>query len=199
MPPQRLTGANYREFLKSFMGIARVLQVLMGAGLWATIAANKYDGPVHFALLVAVLFWLLTLALFLLTLLGKQDVVPVAGGEHWLLSNVVHDAAAVALYLPTIGILAYKTAKSTYCNLEHYGPPCPYRAYLAATALSGFTTCAYFASAVYGSCRKCRGTKCTRQLPFQVKSFGNALLPSCKEFSVEVSTHSARSTVVRFM
>ncbi|XP_048844232.1 MARVEL domain-containing protein 1-like [Brienomyrus brachyistius] len=157
MPSEQMNGANYREFLKSFMGIARVLQVLMGAGLWATMAANKYDGPVHFALLVAVLFWLLTVALFLLTLLGKQDAVPVAGGEHWLLSNVVHDAAAVALYLPAIGVLAYKTAKSAYCNLEHYGPPCPYRAYLSATALSGLTACAYFTSTVYASCRKCRG------------------------------------------
>uniref|UniRef100_A0A8C9SCW5 MARVEL domain containing 1 n=1 Tax=Scleropages formosus TaxID=113540 RepID=A0A8C9SCW5_SCLFO len=145
------------QFLRSIIGVARILQILLGAGLWAIIAANKYDGPVHFVLFVAVLFWLLTLALFFITLLGKQDLVPLVGGDRWLTTNAAHDLVAALLYLPAIGVMAYKTERSAYCNVEHYKHPCPYKAYLAASTFSCLCASAYFLSAVYGSCRKCRG------------------------------------------
>ncbi|KAA0718232.1 MARVEL domain-containing protein 1 [Triplophysa tibetana] len=81
MPPQPQVRRSFQEFLKSFVGIVRVLQILLGAGLWVTIAANKYEGSIHFVLFVAVFFWLLTLAIFILTLLDKQDLVPIVGGD----------------------------------------------------------------------------------------------------------------------
>ncbi|KAJ8365342.1 hypothetical protein SKAU_G00141730 [Synaphobranchus kaupii] len=157
MPPQPQARKNFLEFLRSPFGVLRVLQMVLGAGLWVTIAANKYEGPIHFVLFVAVLFWLLTLALFFLTLLDKQDLVPIVGGERWLLSNVVHDLAATALYLPAIGVMIYKTEKNAYCNLEHYKHYCVYKVYLVASVFACLSATAYLASAVYGSCRKCRG------------------------------------------
>ncbi|KAJ8404905.1 hypothetical protein AAFF_G00332920 [Aldrovandia affinis] len=156
MAPQPQPKKSFLEFLKSVVGVLRVMQIVLGAGLWVTIAANKYEGPIHFVLFVAVLFWLLTLALFFLTLLDKQDLVPIVGGERWLLSNLVHDLAATALYLPAIGIMIHRTERNSFCNLEHYKHYCPYKVYLVATVFACLSATAYLISAVYGSCRKCK-------------------------------------------
>ncbi|XP_065153567.1 MARVEL domain-containing protein 1 [Paramisgurnus dabryanus] len=157
MPPQPQVRRNFKEFLKSFIGIVRVLQILLGAGLWVTIAANKYEGSIHYVLFVAVFFWLLTMAIFILTLLDKQDLVPIVGGERWLLSNVIHDVAATALYLSAVGIMIYKTDKNSYCNLASYTYQCLYKVYLTASVFACLTASVYLLSAVYGVCRKCRG------------------------------------------
>ncbi|KPP60846.1 MARVEL domain-containing protein 1-like [Scleropages formosus] len=148
---------GYSEFLKSFFAVTRILQILLGAVLWATIAANKYEGSIHFVLFVAVFFWLLTMALFFLTLLGKQDLVPLVGGERWLTTNAVHDLVATLLYLAATGVMADKTKEKVFCTLEHYKHPCPYNVYLTASIFCGLCTAAYLVSAVYNSCRKCRG------------------------------------------
>ncbi|XP_036403884.1 MARVEL domain-containing protein 1-like [Megalops cyprinoides] len=150
-PPDR------KSFLRSAAGILRVLQITVGAGLWVAIAASKYEGLTHFVLFVAVLFWLLTLALFFLTLLGKQDLVPMVGGDRWLLSNAVHDLTATALYLPAFGVMVYKAERNSYCNLEQYRHSCLYKAYLTAAIFACLGAVAYLASAIHGSCRKCRG------------------------------------------
>ncbi|XP_064806267.1 MARVEL domain-containing protein 1-like [Oncorhynchus masou masou] len=157
MPPQPEVSTHFRDFLKSFLGIIRILQILFGAGLWVTIAANKYEGSIHFVLLVAVLFWLLTLAAFFITLLDKKDLVPILGGDRWLLSNVLHDIAAAVLYLPVIGVMIYKTERYAYCNLEQYKHNCLYKVYLAATVFACLAAVVYLVSAVYMGCRKCRG------------------------------------------
>ncbi|XP_023679886.1 MARVEL domain-containing protein 1-like [Paramormyrops kingsleyae] len=158
MPPQPpQVRKRYLEFFKSFYGVLRVLQILLGAGLWATIAANKYEGAIHFVLFVAVLFWLLTLALFFLTLLGKQDLVPLVGGERWLVTNALHDLVATLLYLAAIGIMISKTQEKTFCTLEHYQHSCPYWVYLTASVFCCLCAAAYLLSAVYGWCRKCLG------------------------------------------
>ncbi|KAA0718231.1 MARVEL domain-containing protein 1 [Triplophysa tibetana] len=157
MPPQPQVRRSFQEFLKSFVGIVRVLQILLGAGLWVTIAANKYEGSIHFVLFVAVFFWLLTLAIFILTLLDKQDLVPIVGGDRWLLSNLIHDIAATALYLSAVGIMIYKTEKNSYCNLELYKHHCLYKVYLTASVFACLTASVYLLSAIYGCCRKCRG------------------------------------------
>ncbi|XP_052007672.1 MARVEL domain-containing protein 1-like [Xyrauchen texanus] len=157
MPPQPQVKRSFLEFLKSFVGIVRVLQILFGAGLWVTIAANKYEGPIHFVLFVAVFFWLLTLAIFILTLLDKQDLVPIVGGERWLLSNVIHDVAAFLLYLSAIGIMIYKTDKNSFCNLDAYKHHCLYKVYLTGSVFACLTASVYLPSAIYGCCRKCRG------------------------------------------
>ncbi|XP_032396640.1 MARVEL domain-containing protein 1 [Etheostoma spectabile] len=160
MPPQPLQSQvrkNILKFLKSFLGIIRILQIVFGAGLWVTIAANKYEGSIHFVLFVAVLFWLLTLALFFLTLLDKQDLVPLLGGERWSSTNLAHDVAAAVLYLPAIGVMIYKTDRNSYCNLELYKHLCLYKVYLTATVFACLCCLAYLLSVINGTCRKCRG------------------------------------------
>ncbi|KAG7246622.1 hypothetical protein CRUP_029509 [Coryphaenoides rupestris] len=144
-------------FLRSAVGVLRVLQIVSGAGLWVTIAANRYEGWVHFVLLVAVLFWLLTLALTSVTLLGKQDLVPVLGGDRWLLSNLLHDAVAAGLYLPAVGVLVYKTGRNSYCNLDQYQHLCLYRVYLTAAVFSVLGALLYLLSAGTLGCRRARG------------------------------------------
>ncbi|CAL8298661.1 unnamed protein product [Merluccius merluccius] len=156
-PPQPPARKHMAGFLKSPAGVLRLLQVLFGGGLWVTIAANKYEGSIHFVLLVAVLFWLLTLALFAVTLLDKQDLVPVAGGPRWLLSNLLHDAAAAALYAPAVAVMAYKTQRNEYCNLTLYRRPCLYKVYLTAAVFAGLGAAAYLLSAALHGRRKCRG------------------------------------------
>lgn len=157
--PQSPVRANIVKFLKTFLGILRVLQIAFGAGTWVTIAANKYEGSIHFVLFVAVLFWLLTLALFFLTLLDKQDLVPVVGGQRWLDTNLAHDVAAAALYLPAIGVMIYKTERNSYCNLEKYQHMCLYKVYLTAAVFACLACVAYLVSLVYCACRKCRGAQ----------------------------------------
>ncbi|KAJ3610417.1 hypothetical protein NHX12_022509 [Muraenolepis orangiensis] len=144
-------------FLKSFLGVVRILQILFGAGLWVTIAANRYEGWIHFVLFVAVLFWLLTLGLFFLTLLDKQDLVPILGGERWLLSNLVHDAAAAVLYLPAVGVMIYMTERYSYCTMELYQHLCLYSVYLTAAVWASLCALVYLLSAIFNGCRKCRG------------------------------------------
>lgn len=156
-PPQPQVRENIIKFLKSFLGLVRILQIVFGAGLWVTIAANKYEGSIHFALFVAVLFWLLTLALFFLTLLDKQDLVPLLGGERWLCTNLAHDVAAAVLYLPAIGVMIYKTDRNSYCNLELYKHYCLYKVYLTAAVFACLCCLSYLLSVIYGACRKCRG------------------------------------------
>ncbi|XP_061805650.1 MARVEL domain-containing protein 1 [Nerophis lumbriciformis] len=160
MPPQP-TQSQVREnvvkFLRSFPGVLRILQIVFGAGLWVTIAANKYEGSIHFVLFVAVLFWLLTLALFFLTLLDKQDLVPLLGGPRWPSTNLAHDVAAAALYLPAIGVMIYKTDRNSYCNLEQYKHSCLYKVYLTAAVFACLCCLAFLLSVVHGACRKSRG------------------------------------------
>ncbi|XP_028983342.1 MARVEL domain-containing protein 1 [Betta splendens] len=162
MPPQASApqvGRDILKFLRSVLGVLRVLQIAFGAGLWVTIAANKYEGSIHFVLFVAVLFWLLTLALFFLTLLDKQDLVPLLGGERWLSTNLAHDVAAAALYLPAIGVMIYKTDGYSYCNLAQYKQFCLYKVYLTAAVFACLCGLAYVLSIIYGGCRKCRGER----------------------------------------
>lgn len=156
-PPQPQVRQKMVQFLRSFLGIVRLLQIVFGAGLWVTIAANKYEGSIHFVLFVAVLFWLLTLALFFLTLLDRQHLVPVLGGPRWMDTNLAHDVAAAVLYLPAIGIMIDKTERNSYCNLEQYTEPCLYKVYLTAAVFSCLGCLVYLLAVIYGACRKCRG------------------------------------------
>ncbi|XP_068424479.1 MARVEL domain-containing protein 1 [Clinocottus analis] len=156
-PSQPQVRKNILKFLRSFLGNIRILQIVFGAGLWVTIAANKYEGSIHFVLFVAVLFWLLTLALFFVTMLDKQDLVPLLGGERWMSTNLAHDVAASVLYLPAIGVMVYKTDRKSYCNLDQYKHLCLYSVYLTAAVFACLCFLAYLLSAIYGTYRKCRG------------------------------------------
>ncbi|XP_038148840.1 MARVEL domain-containing protein 1 [Cyprinodon tularosa] len=148
---------NISKFLRSFLGIIRILQIVFGAGLWITVAANKYEGSIHFVLFVAVLFWLLTLALFFITLLDKQDLVPLLGGERWLRTNLTHDVVATVLYLSAIGIMIYKTRTNSYCNLEQYQHYCLFKVYLTAAVFACLCCLTYLLSVIYGGYRRSRG------------------------------------------
>ncbi|XP_059803136.1 MARVEL domain-containing protein 1 [Hypanus sabinus] len=146
-----------REFLRSVLGVLRVLQLVLGTVVWVTIAVSRYDGALHYVVFVAVLFWLTTLALFFLTLLGKSELVPLLGGERWPLTNAVHDVLATVLYLVASCLIGKKTREKSFCDLPGYRFHCPYKAYLSATIFVCLCTFLYLLSAVYCSCRKCRG------------------------------------------
>ncbi|XP_055447717.1 MARVEL domain-containing protein 1, partial [Psammomys obesus] len=145
-----------RAFLRGPLGVLRLLQLLAGAAFWITIATSKYQGPVHFALFVSVLFWLLTLGLYFITLLGKQELVPVLG-SRWLVVNVAHDLLAAALYGAATGIMIDQTQRHSYCNLKSYRLPCAYHAFLAASVCGGLCLGLYLLSALYGCCRRYQG------------------------------------------
>ncbi|XP_051002534.1 MARVEL domain-containing protein 1 [Acomys russatus] len=159
-PPQARSARGslrlQRAFLRGPLGVLRLLQLLAGAAFWITIATSKYQGPVHFALFVSVLFWLLTLGLYFITLLGKQELVPVLG-SRWLVVNVAHDLLAAALYGAATGIMIDQTQKRSYCNLKSYRLPCAYHAFLAASVCGGLCLGLYLLSALYGCCRRYQG------------------------------------------
>ncbi|XP_033042657.1 MARVEL domain-containing protein 1 [Trachypithecus francoisi] len=159
-PPQARAARGavslQRPFLRSPLGVLRLLQLLAGAAFWITIATSKYQGPVHFALFVSVLFWLLTLGLYFLTLLGKHELVPVLG-SRWLVVNVAHDVLAAALYGAATGIMSDQMQRHSYCNLKDYPLPCAYHAFLAAAVCGGVCHGLYLLSALYGCGRRCQG------------------------------------------
>ncbi|KAM3913491.1 MARVEL domain-containing protein 1 [Leptodactylus fuscus] len=146
-----------KTFLKSFPGVLRVLQVAMGAALWITIASTSYSGGVHFVLFVAVFFWLLTLLLYVLTLLDKQDLVPLLGGERWLLTNLVYDALATVLHVAATIVMANYTDQSSYCTLQGYRHRCPYYTYLTASIFASLCSLLYLLTTACFCYRKCKG------------------------------------------
>ncbi|XP_006831281.1 PREDICTED: MARVEL domain-containing protein 1-like [Chrysochloris asiatica] len=160
-PPPQASSARgavrlHRPFLRSLLGVLRLLQLLAGAAFWITIATSRYQGPVHFALFVSVFFWLLTLALYFLTLLGKYELVPFLGA-HWLVVNVAHDLLAAALYGAATGIMIDQTQRHSYCNIKDYSLPCAYHAFLAAAVCGGLCLGLYLLSAFYECCRRHQG------------------------------------------
>ncbi|KAM4636826.1 MARVEL domain-containing protein 1 [Discoglossus pictus] len=161
MPPEatRSSLSMNKEFLKSFPGVVRVSQLLSAAGLWITIASNKYDGPIHFVLFVAVFFWLLTLVIYFLTLLDKQELVPILGGERWVLTNAIYDAVSTILHIASAGIMISKTEAYNYCNIDNYSRLCLYKVYLVASIFACLCSLLYFITTIYFSYKKCRGSQ----------------------------------------
>lgn len=146
-----------KTFLGSFPGVLRVLQLAVGTALWITIASNPYSGGVHFVLFVAVFFWLLTLLVYFLTLLDKQDLVPFLGGDRWLLTNLVYDALATALHIAATGVMANYTDQNSYCTLGGYQHRCPYNTYLAASIFASLCSLLYLLTTVFFFYKKCKG------------------------------------------
>ncbi|XP_063819841.1 MARVEL domain-containing protein 1 [Pseudophryne corroboree] len=146
-----------KDFLRSFPGVLRVLQLVSGAALWITIASNTYSGAVHFALFVAVFFWLLTLILYFLTLLDKQELVPVLGGDRWLLTNLVYDALAAALHIAATVIMGIRTEELSFCNLDTYRLPCLFKTYMVASIFAALCCLFYLLTAVCFSYKRCKG------------------------------------------
>ncbi|XP_077114423.1 MARVEL domain-containing protein 1 [Ranitomeya variabilis] len=146
-----------KTFLKSFPGVLRVLQLVMGAALWITIASSSYSGGIHFALFVAVFFWLLTLLLYFLTLLDKQDLVPLLGGQRWLLTNLVYDVLATVLHVAATIVMASYTEKNSYCTLDEYQHRCPYYTYLTASIFASLCSLLYLLTTVCFCYKKCKG------------------------------------------
>ncbi|XP_040291458.1 MARVEL domain-containing protein 1 [Bufo bufo] len=146
-----------QTFLRSFPGVLRVLQLVVGAALWITIASSFYSGGIHFVLFVAVFFWLLTLLLYFGTLLDKQDLVPILGGQRWLLTNLVYDALATVLHVAATVVMAISTDESSYCTFHGYQHRCPYNTYLTASILAGVCSLLYMLTTLYFCYRKSKG------------------------------------------
>ncbi|XP_066477058.1 MARVEL domain-containing protein 1 [Tiliqua scincoides] len=145
------------SFLRSLLGGLRIAQLLSGAVCWVTLAAQKYEGATYFAVFAAVLVWLLTLALFGLSLVGRWALVPVLG-TRWLMTNIVHDLLlGVILFVTAGGIMGHKAQNFSYCNLPGYSHPCSYSAYLSAAVFAGITAFLYLLSGIYCLGRRFRG------------------------------------------
>ncbi|XP_042314751.1 MARVEL domain-containing protein 1 [Sceloporus undulatus] len=156
-PASRDSLSCNRDFLRSLLGGLRIAQLLSGAVCWVTLAAHKYEGATYFAVFAAVLVWLLTLALFGLSLLGRWSLVPVLG-TRWLLTNIVHDLLlGVILFAAAAGIMSHKTQSVSYCNLPGYSQPCSYSAYLTAAVFAGFAAFLYLVSGFYCLVRRSQG------------------------------------------
>ncbi|KAM8924828.1 MARVEL domain-containing protein 1 [Pelodytes ibericus] len=155
----RGTLSANKEFLKSVPGWLRVLQLVSGAGFWITIASNNYGGPIHFALFVAVFFWLLTLVIYFLTLLDRQELLPLLGGDQWHFTNAIYDALSTVMHITAAGIMISKTQQNSFCNLEAYVLPCLYKAYLVASVFACLCCPLYFSTCIYYFCKKCTGNR----------------------------------------
>ncbi|XP_053161227.1 MARVEL domain-containing protein 1 [Hemicordylus capensis] len=144
-------------FLQSLLGVVRIAQLLLGGVCWVILAARKYEGATYFAIFAAVLVWLLTLALFGLSLLGRWALVPVLG-TRWLITNIVHDLLlGVTLFTAAACIMGHKAQSVSYCNLRGYSLPCNYGFYLAAAIFAGITAFLYLLSGLYCLARRSRG------------------------------------------
>ncbi|XP_033005782.1 MARVEL domain-containing protein 1 [Lacerta agilis] len=156
-PQSRETLSLNRPFLRSLLGVLRIAQLLTGAVCWVTLAAHKYEGATYFAVFAAVLLWLLTLALFGLSLLGRWSLVPVLG-TRWLMTNLMHDLLlGVILSAAAAGILSQKTQSFSYCNLPGYMWSCSYKAYLTAAVFAGITAFFYLISGLHCLVRHFQG------------------------------------------
>ncbi|XP_048362278.1 MARVEL domain-containing protein 1 [Sphaerodactylus townsendi] len=144
-------------FLRSLLGVLRISQLVAGAVCWITLAAHKYEGATYFAVFAAVLVWLLTLAIFGLSLLGRWALVP-GLGKRWLITNIVHDLLfGVILFSAASGIMVHKAQDASYCNLSAYQFPCNYSAYLSAAVFAGISAIFYLLSGLYCLVRRSRG------------------------------------------
>ncbi|XP_034989458.1 MARVEL domain-containing protein 1 [Zootoca vivipara] len=156
-PQSRETLSLNRPFLRSLLGVLRIGQLLTGAVCWVTLAAHKYEGATYFAVFAAVLLWLLTLALFGLSLLGRWSLVPVLG-TRWLMTNLMHDLLlGVILSAAAAGILSQKAQSFSYCNLPGYILSCSYKAYLTAAVFAGITAFFYLISGLHCLVRHFQG------------------------------------------
>ncbi|XP_062988566.1 MARVEL domain-containing protein 1 [Elgaria multicarinata webbii] len=156
-PASRDSLSLNRPFLRSPLGILRLIQLVLGAGCWVTLASHRYEGATYFAVFAAVLVWLLTLALFGLSLLGRWALVPVLGAR-WLMTNLVHDLlVGVILFTAAGGIMGQKAHKLRYCNVPGYTRPCSYSGYLTAAVFAACSAFLYLLSGLYCLGRRFRG------------------------------------------
>ncbi|XP_068114916.1 MARVEL domain-containing protein 1 [Hyperolius riggenbachi] len=148
-----------REFLKSFPGVTRLLQLAAGAAVWIAIASGNFNNTVRFALFVAVFFWLVTLFLYFITLLDKQELVPLVGGDRWLLTNLIYDAVSTVFHIAAAVILIITVESYAYCNVPNYQGSCYFKTYVASSLFACLCCLFYLLTTIFFSCKKCQGNK----------------------------------------
>ncbi|KAM5140786.1 MARVEL domain-containing protein 1 [Mantella aurantiaca] len=148
-----------KEFLRSFPGVVRLLQLATGAAVWIAIASSNFNNTVRFALFVFVFFWLVSLLFYFITLLDKQDLVPLLGGERWLLTNLIYDVLATAFHIAATGIIIAAIENHSYCNVPNYRGSCYYNTYMVASVFACLCCLFYFSTTIWFSCMKCKGNK----------------------------------------
>ncbi|CAI9542908.1 unnamed protein product [Staurois parvus] len=148
-----------KEFLRSFPGVVRLLQLATGAAVWISIASSNFNNTVRFALFVFVFFWLVTLLFYFITLLDKQDLVPLLGGERWLLTNLIYDALATALHIAATAIVIVTIDNHSYCDIPNYRGACYYKTYVVASVFACLCCLFYVSTTVWFSVKKCKGNK----------------------------------------
>lgn len=148
-----------KEFLKSFPGVVRLLQLATGAAVWIAVATSNFNNTVRFALFVFAFFWLVTLLLYFITLLDKQDLVPLLGGERWLLTNLVYDAVTTAFHIAATAVIIVAIDHQSYCNLARYTGPCYYKTYAVSSAFACLCCLCYFFTTIWFAYKQCKGNK----------------------------------------
>ncbi|XP_006878032.1 PREDICTED: MARVEL domain-containing protein 1-like [Chrysochloris asiatica] len=130
------------SYLYRQRGVLRQLQLLVGAPFIILTAMSGFQGPVYFALFTSAFFYLTTLILFFIRLLGK----------YWVglfLIQMIHDLLAAALYIALMGIMIDQTLGQSYCNFEDFPLPCAYNIFLGASVCGGLCFGLYLLSAYF--------------------------------------------------
>ncbi|KAM9327296.1 MARVEL domain-containing protein 1 [Gastrophryne carolinensis] len=148
-----------KDFLKSFPGVVRLLQLGTGAAVWITIASSSFTNTVRFALFVAVFFWLVTLLLYFITLLNKQEMVPVLGGDRWLLTNLIYDVVSTVFHIAATVVLIITIDSYSFCNTPGYKGSCNFKTYVVASFFACLCTLFYLFTTICFSYKKCQGNK----------------------------------------
>ncbi|XP_072280245.1 MARVEL domain-containing protein 1 [Pyxicephalus adspersus] len=148
-----------KEFLRSFPGIVRLLQLATGAAVWIAIATSNFNNTVRFALFVFVFFWLVTLIFYSVTVLDKQDLVPLLGGERWLLTNLIYDALSTAFHIAAMAIIIVAIENQSFCNIARYKGSCYYNTYVVSSVFACLCCLFYFLTTIWFSYKKFKGNK----------------------------------------
>ncbi|XP_018416212.1 PREDICTED: MARVEL domain-containing protein 1 [Nanorana parkeri] len=148
-----------KKFLRSFPGVVRLMQLATGAAVWIAIATSNFNNTVRFALFVFVFFWLVTLLFYFITLLEKQDLVPLIGGERWLLTNLIYDVLTTAFHIAATAVIIVAIENQSYCNVAKYQGPCYYKIYVVASTFACLCCLCYFSTTIWFSWKKCKGNK----------------------------------------
>uniref|UniRef100_UPI0035901D5A MARVEL domain-containing protein 1 n=1 Tax=Myxine glutinosa TaxID=7769 RepID=UPI0035901D5A len=144
-----------RRYACGVRGVLRALQCASTGAAWLCVAHTRYRGAAHCAVLVAVLAWLFTLVVYVLSVLGKYERLPVVGGggcghrsrnggggddpegvtRRWLTANVLLDAVLAPLLVLGTGLAAREAHAASWCHVPEYGSSCPFALFVAAAVL----------------------------------------------------------------
>ena len=158
-----------RGYACGVRGVLRALHCATAGAAWLCVANTRYRGAAHCAVLIAVLAWLLTLIVYVFSVLGKYDRLPfISGGDcrlwsrggggggddtervtrRWVTTNVLLDAVLAPLLVLATGLAAREAHAASWCVVPEYGSSCPFALFVAAAVLTALGAVLSVASAL---------------------------------------------------